>query len=114
MNSTPGTYAELLDAAATRIDGQQLHPYQPVPGVWKIGGENAPAKVIGVVAAQALQEVCVERGFAFEDAMESYLKVSRNVALTPKGGPDVIAKTHLRDAAQELRRLDRGAPLATM
>lgn len=100
-----GSAADLLDAAATRIEHQDQHPGQMVPNLWAVGGENAPAKLIGMVAAKALAEVCHERGAPFEDTLARYTHAAKHVALTPIGAPDTIAIAHLRDAAQELRRL---------
>lgn len=104
MHKNPGAFADLLNAAARRIGEKHLHPGQTLPGVWPLGGEMTPERVIGVVAAKALQEECAARGLSFEAAMESYVEASRNVALRPIGGPDVMARNHLEDAAYELRR----------
>lgn len=104
MHRNPGAFAELLTAAAARIETKTIHPGQPLPGLWQIGGDLTPERVIGVVAAKALQEECAVRGLSFEHALESYVHASQNVALRAKGGPDVMAKHHLEDAAAELRR----------
>lgn len=108
----PGEFADILDAAVRKIDDTDRHPGQAIPGVWTIGGANTPERVIGLVAAKALHRVCTERGLEFDRVIESYAAVSKNISITPKGGPDVMAKAHLRDAANELRRQGAGRPLA--
>lgn len=111
MHKNPTEFANLLDAAADRIEQNNIHPGQAIPGVWTIGGDNTPEKVIGTVAARALLTICKERSLPFEKVMESYVTVSRNISLKAQGGPDVMAKNHLRDAAAELRRQSGAAPL---
>lgn len=108
MHRNPGEFASILEAAARRIEKKVQHPGQPFPGVWSIGGANKPELVIAAVAAVALQEVCAERNLPFERVMRSYAEVTKNIAIRPKGGPDVMAKNHLLDAAEELRRLAGG------
>lgn len=104
MFESPLDVAVLLDTAAAQIIASDEHPGQVFPGVWKIGGENSPERVISVVAASALAKVCAQRGVDLEAILKSYVLISRNVALTPRGAPDTMAATHLRDAATELRR----------
>jgi hypothetical protein len=104
MLSNPGKFADLLEAAAFVIDRQEHHPGQPVPGVWVVGGSNTPERVITNVAASALARVCKTQHVNLEDALASYAEAARGIMIKPKGGPDVMAATHLRDAAYALRR----------
>jgi len=109
MHTTnPSEFADILDAAADIIAAAPQHPGQFHPGVWRIGGENTPERVIGVVAANALAKVCQQRQFELEKVLKSYAETSKNISIKPKGGPDVMAMNHLRDAATELRRIARG------
>lgn len=104
MMSASAQYAELFETAAEVIRERKLHPGQPVPGVWAIGGENTPERLIGAVAASALAQVCAGRDVPLEEALKTYAETSHIISLTAKGGPDVIAAKHLRDAAVVLRQ----------
>jgi hypothetical protein len=100
--------ADALESAASEIEATKQHPGQVVPGVWKVGGANSPERVIGIVVTSALAKVARRRLLDMDTLLSGYLEVSRNISLTPKGGPDVMAAQHLRDAAAELRRVGRG------
>lgn len=108
QNSDPLTLADVLESAASTIEETKHHPGQVFPGVWKVGGDNAPERVIGVVVTAALAKEAKRRSLELDRLLNGYLDVSRNISLTPRGGPDVMAARHLRDAAAELRRANAG------
>jgi len=107
MHRNPAEFSKLLDAAALKIEQTDIHPGQAMPGVWRVGGPDSPERLIGMVAADALHRVCQERQLPFEKVLASYAIASKNISIRPKGGPDVMAIRHLRDAAEELRRQAR-------
>lgn len=98
-------FAALLEKAADDIARQPIHPGQTVPGLWKIGGENPPERLIGVIATGALARVARQNDYDLDEVLASYVEVSKNISITPKGAPDTMARTHLLDAAAELRRV---------
>lgn len=100
-------FAALLEEAADDIERQPIHPGQMMPGLWKIGGENPPERLIGVIATGALARVSRRHEHDLDVVLASYVEVSKNISITPKGAPDTMARTHLLDAAAELRRVGR-------
>ena len=103
----PEEFARILDEAADYIARQPIHPGQTVPGLWSLDDDsNEPARLLGVIVTLALAHVCRHVDCDLQEALTSYAKVSHTVPLVAKGGPDVMAAQHLRDAAQALRRVD--------
>lgn len=103
----PEEFARLLDEAADHIARQPIHPGQTLPGLWSLDdASNEPARLIGVIVTLALAHVCKGAGCDLQEALASYAQISHTVPLTAKGGPDVIAAQHLRDAAKALRTVD--------
>lgn len=103
MHRNPGEFAQLLEAAAEDIGRQTRHPGQIFPGVWPVDStEHSPERLIGMVAAAALARVCHQQGADLDSALASYVEVSKDVPLVPKGGPDVMAAQHMRDSAAAL------------
>lgn len=104
---SPEEFARLLDAAADHVANKRMHPGQTMPGLWPINNDtHEPARLIGVIVTLALATVCREVDCDLHAALESYADVTKDIAIVPKGGPDVMAAQHLRDAAAELRRVD--------
>ena len=100
----PEEFARILDEAADYIARQPIHPGQSLPGLWNLDDDtHEPARLIGVIVALALANVCQSAGCELQEALASYAAVSHNIPLVAKGGPDVIAAQNLRDAAQVLR-----------
>jgi hypothetical protein len=108
MHTDTTTFASLLRDAADDIAKQERHPGQAIPGVWTIGGDYDPERLIVVIATAALMRVCRQRDLDIDRVLVSYVEVSKNISITPKGAPDVIAMQHLRDAADELVRAAEG------
>lgn len=110
-NSNPEEFARLLDAAADHVAKQRIHPGQTLPGLWPINKDtHEPARLIGVIVTLALANACRDADCDLTKALESYAEVSKDVTIVPKGGPDVMAAQHLRDAATELRRVGALVP----
>jgi hypothetical protein len=108
MHRDSELFAALLTDAATDIERQTKHPGQTIPGVWRLSGEDAPERLIVIIATSALSRVCQRREIDVDQALASYVEVSKNISIKPKGAPDVIAAQHLRDAAEELGRVGQG------
>ncbi len=96
-------FPELLMNAATDVEGQVHHPGQILPGVWVNEPSQPPEVVIGIIAATAVARVSAKMGLGCGQALEAYVRVSRNVGLKIKGDPAKMAAQHLRDAAEALR-----------
>ncbi|USN14188.1 hypothetical protein PAPPERLAPAPP_05150 [Brevundimonas phage vB_BpoS-Papperlapapp] len=100
----PEEFARILDEAAEHIARQPIHPGQSLPGLWNLDDDShEPARLIGVIVASALAQVCKTGDCDLQEALASYAAVSHNIPLVAKGGPDVIAAQNLRDAARTLR-----------
>ncbi|UTC29466.1 hypothetical protein BAMBUS_03840 [Brevundimonas phage vB_BpoS-Bambus] len=100
----PEEFSRILDEAAEYIARQPIHPGQTMPGLWSLDdGSHEPARLIGVIVALALAQVCKAGDCDLQAALSSYAAVTHNIPLIAKGGPDVIAAQNLRDAARTLR-----------
>lgn len=105
-HDNPEEFARLLDAAADHIAKKRMHPGQTLPGLWPINKDtHEPARLIGVIVTLSLATVCRDVDCELQDLLESYAEVSKDIPIVPKGGPDVMAAQHLRDAANALRHV---------
>jgi hypothetical protein len=112
MHSNPAYFAHILREAADSIARQPIHPGQTTPGIWEVNSEESwPAATIVNIIWTALARVCRAESADLEKALESYRVLSRDIPLTVKGAPDVIAAQHLRDVATEVDRLLAPQPL---